>query len=294
MRCLLIGASGQLGHALHAVFSSGHEVIATAHRHMEPSYLHLDLGDVEGTRRILRETRPELVLIAGAMCAVDRCEAERNLCRRVNVDGPRAVAEYGYERGARVVYFSTDHVFDGTREVYKETDAIRPLSFYATSKAEGEVALRQLLPERHLVIRTSWLYGPDSRRVNFALRCVDSIKAGHSVLVPMDQWGSPTFTEDLAIATRVLVKHDFSGTFHATGQEFLDRASLARRICERFGLDERYIVPKATSDLGQPARRPLRVRLDCTKLQEVGVPAFRDLNYGLDALRVFDGSVLPL
>jgi dTDP-4-dehydrorhamnose reductase len=291
MRCLLIGASGQLGRALHAVFSSGHEVIATAHRHVGPGYLRLDLGDVQGTRRLLREINPDLVLIAGAMCAVDRCESERDLCRRVNVDGPRAVAEYGHERGARVVYFSTDHVFDGTREAYGETDAIRPLSFYAASKAEGEGALRQLLSDRHLVIRTSWLYGPDARRMNFALRCVDSIRAGRSVPVPEDQWGSPTYTEDLAQATRFLVEHGYIGTFHATGPEFVDRASLTLRICAHFGLDQGCIVAKPTSELAQAAPRPLRVRLDCAKLREAGVSPFRGIDRGLEALAAFEALV---
>lgn len=292
MRCLLIGASGQLGRALFSVFAPDHEVIPTAHRHPQPGSLALDLADKERVRAILAETRSDLILVAGAMCAVDRCELEPEPCRRINVLGPRTVAEYAREHGSFVVYYSTDHVFDGTHDVYRETDAIAPLNAYARSKAEGETAVRELVPERHLVLRTSWLYGPDAQRMNFPLRCLDRIRVGERVLVPSDQWGSPTYTEDLARATWFLLDQGYTGTFHATGPDFVDRASLARKICARFGLDHRYLVPKPTSELGQAARRPLRVRLDCRKLREAGSGAFRGIDAGLDALGALEPTLL--
>jgi dTDP-4-dehydrorhamnose reductase len=102
--------------------------------------------------------------------------------------------------------------------------------------------------------------------------------------VPCDQYGSPTFTEDLARATYALVERDAGGTFHAAGPEFVDRATLALTICERFGLDGRRIVPTPTSSLGQTARRPLRGRLDCQKLGGTGVAAFRGIDAGLRSL----------
>jgi len=291
MRVLLIGASGQLGQALAAAFVRDHRVIPAAHRHARPGDLDLDLGDTERVMAVLNETKPDLILVAGAMCAVDRCELETEACRRINVSGPRVVAEYARDHGRFVVYYSTDHVFDGDRDLYRESDPIGPLNVYARSKADGEAALRELLPDRHLILRTSWLYGPDAQRMNFALRCVDSIRAGRSVQVPADQWGSPTYTEDLAHATRFLVERGHAGTFHATGPEFVSRSVLARKVCARFGLDEGLIVPKLTSELGQAARRPLRVRLDCTKLSETGARGFRGVDRGLETLAALDGAL---
>ena len=103
--------------------------------------------------------------------------------------------------------------------------------------------------------------------------------------VPHDQFGSPTQTEDLASATRLLVDAGARGTFHATGPEYVDRATFATRICDRFHLDRSLIVARPGSTLGQPAPRPRGVRLDCAKLRDAGVPPFMNIEAGLDRLR---------
>lgn len=284
MRTLLIGSGGQLGRALATLFRRTHEVTQAVRRNPERDQLLLDLADPDSVRAAFRLARPELILIAGAFCNVDLCETEQDACRRVNVIGPKLLGELAREHGSLVVYYSTDHVFDGTAQSNREADPIRPLNLYARSKAEGEAALRDVLPDRHLILRTSWVYGPDRQRRNFALRLVDRLGRGEAVVVPADQWGSPTYTEDLACVTLFLVERGLTGTFHAVGPDFLDRPTLAGRICERFGLDAGKVLPKPTRELGQAAPRPLRVRLDCEKLQASGAPAFRDLEAGLRGL----------
>lgn len=285
-KVLLVGGSGQLGMALDAAFSHGSQVVSTAHAHPGPRQITLDLGDTSAAAALCRRVGPDLILIAGAMCHVDRCEQEPELCRRINVEGPAAIAEYASGSGARVVFFSTDHVFDGERASYVEDDEVHPLSVYASSKMEAERAIRGILPARHLIVRTGWVYGPDRQRRNFILRLIDRLRQGETVDVPSDQWGSPTYTGDLAQAVRFLVEGGGSGTFHATGPELTDRISLARRVCERFDLDADLVRPRRTSTLGQIARRSLRVDLDCTKLRAAGAPAFRNIDAGLDALAV--------
>lgn len=293
MRVLIIGANGQLGGALSRAFSPSHGVIETVHRHPRPGQRTADLGDPAALRAALLEAMPDLVLIAGAFCHVDLCETEREACWRVNVGGPEAVADYARERACRVVYYSTDQVFDGTRDSFLETDAINPLNVYAQSKAAGEAVLRERLPERHLILRTAWLYGPDPARKNFALRLAQRIAEGSDVPVPSDQWGTPTYTEDVAAATLFLVERGLAGTYHAVGPDVIDRVRLAQLVCERFGLDDRHVVPTPTRELGQAARRPLRVVLDCAKLRQAGAPAFRSLDEGLAALHAWrDGGLV--
>lgn len=291
MRILLIGASGQLGSALSAVFSKEHAVIEAVHHRALGRQRTIDLADRVSTEAALLESKPDLILIAGAFCNVDLSETEPETCRRVNVGGPRQIGEYARDHGARVVYYSTDHVFEGREESYRESDMIKPASVYARSKAEGEEALREVLPDRHLILRTAWLYGPDHARRNFALRLVSRMSAGERVRVPSDQWGSPTCTEDLALATLHLVRRGLAGTFHATGPEFVDRASLARLICEEFSLDESRIVPTPTEELGQVALRPLKVRLECEKLRATGAPPFRSVKAGIHSLHVWHETV---
>ena len=284
MRALIIGTNGQLGRALSRAFSGAHEVVESVRQTPGPGQIILDLANAAAALATLHEVKPDVVLIAGAFCNVDLAETEQETCHRVNVKGPQAVAEYARDRDCRVVLYSSDQVFDGALETYRETDAIAPMTMYARSKAEGEAAVREILPDRHLVLRTAWLYGPDAARRNFVLRLVDRVGAGQDVPVPADQWGTPTYTEDLARATRFLVERGLSGTFHAVGPDLIDRVSLARKVCGRFGLDARHVIPKLTSELRQPAPRPLRVRLDCTKIREAGVNGFRGVDVGLEAL----------
>jgi dTDP-4-dehydrorhamnose reductase len=281
---LLIGGSGQLGTALEAEFSQICDVRSTAVSHPRSGQVVLDLADRRAVSELLDQVRPDVVLVAGAMCQVDRCEQEPDRCRRINVDGPGEVAAWASRVGARVVFFSTDHVFDGAQDVYAEDDAVHPLSVYAQTKVEAEDALRALVPDTHLILRTGWVYGPDPQRRNFVLRLIDRLQQGETVEVPRDQVGSPTYTEDLARATRFLLESGAGGTFHATGPETLDRATLALRVCEHFGVDPAGVRPRLTADLGQVARRSLRVVLDCRRLLAAGVPAFRGIRAGLDAL----------
>lgn len=284
---MIIGTNGQLGRALSLVFSRSNTVIETVHRRPGPHQLPLDLSDRVATREMLHAMKPDLVLVAGAFCHVDLCETEREACWKVNVEGTETVAEYARDRECRVVYYSTDQVFDGTRDAYREPDPVAPMNVYAQSKAAGEAVLRELLPERHLILRTAWLYGPDRARKNFALRLAQWVGEGADVPVPSDQWGTPTYTEDVAEATRFLIERGLGGTFHAVGPELIDRVQLAHKVCARFGLDPRHLVPRPTRELGQTAPRPQRVRLDCSKLRGAGGYAFRCIDEGLAALHLW-------
>jgi len=161
------------------------------------------------------------------------------------------------------------------------------LNIYARSKWEGEEALRKELPERHLILRTAWVYGPDPARRNFILRLIDQLMEGKGVPVPMDQWGTPTFTEDIACATRFLLEKGCAGIFHAVGPDFLSRYELAKKVCERFGLDEKLLLPKSTQGLKQPALRPLRVRLNTAKLRSLGFPPFPGIEAGLEKVKAW-------
>jgi dTDP-4-dehydrorhamnose reductase len=286
MRVAVIGAAGQLGRALVEAFAS-QDVVATVRRDPRPGEHALDLSRHETIAPALAAMKPDVVILAAAMCHVDGCEQDPAACTAVNVEATRTVAAWARDAGARVVLFSTDHVFDGSAAENAEDDAVRPLNEYARSKVAGERLLRELVPDRHLVLRTAWLYGPDAARRNFALRLVARLEAGERVPVPADQAGAPTYTADLAAATRHLVGRGASGTFHATGPELLDRVTLARRICARFGVDASGIVPTTTAELRQPAPRPLRVALRCARLAATGAPAFRGVDAGLAALHAW-------
>ena len=282
-RTLLIGGSGQLGRALADRFADC-GLMTASNAHARAGEIRIDLGNAPDTRAALEAAQPDLILVAGAMCNVDQCEVEPERCDRTNLEGPAVVAEYARTHDVRAVFFSTDHVFDGMKAEYVESDPVNPLNAYASSKARAESVMRATLPDRHVIIRTGWLYGPDWQRRNFVLRLVDRLRGGEWVTVPADQWGSPTHVDDVALAVRHLIDRGQIGTFHATGPTFMSRSELAELVCEYFGLDAGRLVRRHTADLGQTARRPLRVLLNCQKLAAVGVARFRSVADGLTAL----------
>lgn len=289
-RCLVIGASSQLGRVLCPALRRDFDVIEAANRRAQPGQRRIDLTDRDGLLRELEQAQPAWIVIAGAYCNVDGAEADAARCYAVNSDGPDTVARYAARTGARVVFYSTDSVFDGAAAWSREEDPPAPVNVYSDSKVRGEAAVRARLPQAHLILRTASLYGPDEARRNFVYRLLGEAQAGRPVPVPSDQWGTPTYVDDLAQATLTLMTLGATGTYHAAGPDFLDRATFARRICERFGLDASLVEAVPTSRLGQAARRPLRVRLDCSKLRAMGIAPFRGVEAGLALLHQLIGS----
>lgn len=292
-RCVVIGASGQLGRALVEVFKSGSddEVLETGRRRPPENEIYLDLAEKDSIREAFVHLTPDFIFIAGAYVNVDRCEKEPLVCYRVNAEGPREIASFTQTTGGFVVYYSTDHVFPGGDHSFSESDPVSPLNVYSKSKVEGEKAVRELLPDRHLILRTSWLYGPDLKERNFPLRLSKDLARGERISVPVDQWGSPTFTEDLARATLFLIQKKQTGTFHVRGPDFINRYAYACRIASQFGFSEAQVIPTPTESLGQIARRPLRVELEDGKLRSLGGPPMRDIEKGLSALKAWSHTL---
>lgn len=277
---LVIGGSGQVGRAV--VHAFGDRAI-DARRTPTDGQLHVDLADIASIDAALDATRPAVVVIAGAFTWVDGAEADPATCHAVNVDGPARVAAWCRANDATVVYYSTDHVFDGTANPHPVDGAVNPLNVYARSKVAAEARLREVAP-RHLILRTAWVYGPDPREMNFAIRLVRALQRGEPVKVPQDQWGTPTWAPDLANVTRDLVDRGATGTYHVVGPDYLSRLDLSRRVCRAFSLDEAALQPIDTADLNQRAARPLRVRMDTSTLDALLPNAVRPVDAGLAAL----------
>lgn len=288
-RCLIIGASGQLGRALALRLRPRYTVIEAC-RVPQAGQVRIDLAHPADTVAAMQPLKPDWIIIAGAFCNVDQAERDRERCMRVNVEGPQAIARYAHTHRCAVVYYSTDQVFDGSQTSYRESNPVNPLNVYAQSKAQGEAMLREFLPERHLVIRTAWLYGPDRARRNFVLRFVDRLADHQPVQVPADQWGTPTYTDDVAAVTQFLMERQQVGIFHAVGPELLTRVSFAHRVCAHFGFEASGVIPVPTETLHQPARRPLRLQLVCERLLALGMTPLNGPEAGLAALRRWQSS----
>jgi dTDP-4-dehydrorhamnose reductase len=294
MTALIIGASGQVGGLLLVRWRARQGMaVGTAFRNGRPGQRCLDVRDARAVAGLVSEVRPEVVFLPGALTHVDYAEGHAEECRAVNVTGTAHMARAVRGTGAVLVFFSTEHVFPDGPDAYPEKAPCAPRSVYAQSKAEAEGVLRELLPDRHLILRTSWVYGPEAQGKNFVYRAVATLRRGENLVVPADQYGQPTYSPDLADAAIELLAAGRRGTFHVVGPEHLTRQAFAERIATVFGLDAGLIRGVSTASLSQAAPRPLYIRLCRDKLQEaLGRDPIRGPDAALAALR--DDSAGPL
>jgi dTDP-4-dehydrorhamnose reductase len=282
---LVIGAAGQVGGALlEALDARGERAVGTVSRVARAGCDVFDLAaagdDPSIARDLLARHRPAVVLIAAGLTHVDRCEDEPDLARRINRDGPAALAAAARGLGARTVYYSTEYVFDGAGGPYREDDPPAAVSVYGESKLAGELAVAAADPDA-LILRTTVVYGPEQQGKNFCYQLAARLGAGERMRVPDDQVSTPTYNRDLAAATLALLDRGSGGVVHVAGPDCIDRATFARRVAARVGLDPSRIDAVPTSSLGQRARRPLRAGLATGRLEALGL-ALRGVEAAVD------------
>lgn len=272
MNILLTGARGQLGWELRRTLASLGEVTALDSRA-------LDLTDADAIRRVVRERAPRVIVNPAAYTAVDRAESEADLAHAVNATAPGVLAEEAERLGATLIHYSTDYVFDGSGDrPWREDDASAPLNVYGASKLAGERAI-QASGCRHLIFRTSWVYG--ARGANFLLTMRRLMRERPELKIVADQTGAPTWCRDLAEASALALAQIVSpargadkpgpwGVYHMTNAGATSWHGFAEAILALDPPDTRpRLLPIPSSEYPTPARRPHNSRLDNGKLARV-------------------------
>ena len=245
MRVLISGGTGQLGRAL---LSTAPTVECFA-----PGRQQLNLTDFDALWAQVKQFAPDVIIHAAAMTDVDGCERDPEAAWRINALATQHMAASAHEVGARLVYLSTNFVFDGeANEPYHEFAPARPISIYGASKLAGEVEVRALCP-RHYVVRTAMVYDETGRNfVNTMLRLAQT----HDTLtVVNDQYGNPTYAHDLALAIWKLIEQPSYGTFHLTNQGSISWFDWAVEIFRLANIDMR-VEPILAADYPRAARPP--------------------------------------
>lgn len=272
LRILLTGRDGQVGRELSSSLAKLGEVTATGREE-------LDLTSDYAIGDVVQEVQPQLIVNAAAYTAVDKAESEPDFAHRINAEAVATLAAAAKDVGAAVIHFSTDYVFDGSKETpYVETDRAHPLSIYGKSKLDGEKALVGAgIP--YLILRTSWVYGAEGK--NFLLTILRLAMERREVHVVNDQIGAPTWSRDIAKATASIAEkwqHEKfatakSGVYHMTAAEktswfgFAEEAiRLRAKSAAAQGTTFARLVPIPSSDYPTPAERPKNSQLDCAKL----------------------------
>ena len=266
-----------LGRRLVEVFDN--KATAYAFGHEE-----LDVTNLEQVRKMVSRLRPDWIIHAAAFTQVDDAEEKTSEAYRVNALGARNVSLAAAENQCRIVYFSTDFIFDGTSSrPLREWDRPAPINEYGASKLAGEFMVRSVSPA-HIIIRTSWLFGPDGP--NFVEKIAAKVRAGEPLRIVDDQRGSPCFTVDLAQMTRELVERRLAGTYHVTNSGHCTKFELAENIVATLGL-ETSLIPARSSEFLTPANRPMYSVLDNLMLRLEGLDPLR---HWRDAVRVYLGN----
>jgi len=268
-RVLVTGASGSLGWALSRCLLPGCEVVATYDSH--PSVpegteaLRLDLSDKEALGDLLRQNKPDLIFHCAAVTDPDECEQDSRRAMRVNFEATQEIARLARDMGSRLVFTSTDLVFDGSQGDYRETDAARPLGVYGTSKLRAEEAVLNTGPS-NLVVRSSLIYGKGSpSRGTFLTGLIETLAGGGRIKLFTDQRRNPILVEDYARALIIAVERDLDGIYHIAGDEALSRFEFGRLVCRAFGYDEALLEAISMEDFDYVAARPLDSTLNTGK-----------------------------
>ena len=226
----------------------------------------IDIQEENTTVTKIEGIQPQIVIHIAAYTDVDGCELNQGKALAVNAEGTRHVALAASKCRAKMVYLSTDYVFDGEkREPYLESDFPRPLNVYGHSKLKGENYVQECVKDS-LIIRTQWLYGPFGK--NFVDSILQQAKEKSALSIVNDQTGSPTYTADLAEAICRLIQFDARGIFHVTNSDLCTWYTFGQAILKLSGVNRVKVLPMSSKELGRPAARPSYSVLNCQKLEK--------------------------
>lgn len=271
MRILIIGASGLLGSYLVKYGSDYYEIFGTYNLHelKGEKFLKLDVTNRKETIELITKIKPDVVIDTHSITNVDYCELHPEEAWNINVNGTKNVVEACKILGCKLVFISTDYVFDGKKTIYTEKDKPHPINLYGRTKYICEKIIESFDIE-HLIIRTSVLYGVGgSGKEPFPIWVIKNLKEKKEIKVVIDQFNNPTYAGNLANIIYLLLRKKKKGLFHVVGKDNISRYEFAIKIAEIFNLDKNLIIPITSAQLPQAASRPKKLNLSINKLKRV-------------------------
>ncbi|MEN4020180.1 MAG: dTDP-4-dehydrorhamnose reductase [Methanobacterium sp.] len=243
-----------------------YDIIKTFNRNPENNCISLDITDHSDVLAKIESSNPDLVIHSAALTNVDYCEDHQNEAYEINVKGTENIVKACEKIDCKLIYVSTDFVFDGKKGMYDEDEKTNPLGYYALTKLQGE-KLVQNSNLNYAISRVSVLYGWH-RRLNFVTWVINELKLENEINVVTDQYNSPTFADNAAEAMIKIFEKDRKGTYHIAGDERISRFDFAKNIAEVFDLDKNLINPVKSSEFVQKAKRPKDSSLSIEKARK--------------------------
>lgn len=276
MRVLVTGSKGQLG------YDVMRELEKRNHRAIGVDVEEMDITDPQAVKRVLSGADADAVIHCAAYTAVDAAEDNAELCRKINALGTENIARQCRALDIKMLYISTDYVFNGKGErPWEPEDERDPQNVYGQTKYEGELAVQKYL-ERYFIVRIAWVFGKNGK--NFVKTMLRLSENHDTITVVDDQIGSPTYTADLAKLLIDMAETEKYGVYHATNEGFCSWYEFARQIFKDAGKKRVKVVPVSSSEYSAKAARPENSRMSKEKLAEKG---FQKLPSWQDALKRF-------
>ena len=269
MKLLVTGASGLLGTRICQLATKQNHEVYSVHSQHTPQFgtpIKLDITDGTALKQVFAKTKPDAVVHSAALTDVDKCEREKDLAWKINVESTSNIAQLCHRHNCFLVYVSTDYVFNGEKGNYKETEQTAPINNYGLTKLKGEQEIKQSRTE-YCIARTSVIYGsiPAAGKINFALWLIEKLRKKEETKTVTDQWNSPTLNTNLAEMILEIVEKRTTGTFHLAGATRLSRYEFAKNIAETFNLDQNFLRPTSSEKMSWIAKRPKDTSLNIEK-----------------------------
>lgn len=270
MRVLVTGAAGQLGHdVMDELEKRNHEAVGVDVQEM-------DITDEVKVQQVITEADVDAVIHCAAYTAVDAAEDNVELCRKINAEGTENVAKVCRDLDLKMMYISTDYVFDGQgKRPWEPDDERHPLNVYGQTKYEGEIAIEECL-DKYFIVRIAWVFGVNGK--NFIKTMLNLAKTHDRLTVVNDQTGSPTYTYDLARLLVDMIETEKYGRYHATNEGLCTWYEFACEIFKQAGV-EIEVAPVSSAEYPAKAKRPENSRMSKAKLDENGferLPSWQD------------------
>ncbi len=273
MKIIVTGANGQLGSDVVAEFEkNGHTVVPA-------DIAQLDITDFSAVEDFFENKKPEAVIHCAAYTNVDGAETEKEICKKINADGTENIARMCQKHGAKLLYTSTDYVFDGKGTSEFETDSeTSPCNYYGETKLMGENLIKEIC-DKYFIVRISWVFGKNGK--NFVKTMLRLSQERDELTVVCDQIGSPSYTPDLAKLFRQMIETEKYGTYHATNENFCSWAEFASEIIRISGAKSK-ITPVSSAEYKTVAVRPLNSRMSKKSLDNAGFSRLPDWKNALE------------
>jgi len=271
LKLLITGASGLYGSKLaELAIARNFEVYSCDVQELPVcgNFVKFDVSNKELVNEAFKRVKPDIVVHAATLTDVDKCELNKELAWKINVEGTKNIADAAKTAGSFLIYISTDYVFNGEKGNYKETDKPHPINYYGLTKLRAEELVKA--HDEYFIGRPSVIYGstPAAGKVNFALWLIDALRKGERVEIVTDQWNTPTLNTNLAEMTLEVIERKLTGTFHLCGATRVSRFQFAELIAGVFDLDTSLIDSAVSSQFKWPAKRPMDSSLDTAKAQQ--------------------------